>query len=735
MFASEQIDARRPAILTLADVDSVATETSMPFDLRAICLILPMLLVACNNSPAPQPNILFIVLDDVGIDQLQGFNPSPAAVTPQTPSIDNIAANGVSFTNFYTMPECSPSRVSFFTGRYPFRTGVNAAILPDDLPSAQISPFEMAIPKVLATRGYTSALIGKYHLGGPDENPDGYLGPSVLGWDYYAGNIVGGPPPLDTTIGGQYDAEKFGGDPDRFSCGVPLGPTRGVCWREEPGQAPQLDANNGDGYTGKECLALGGIPALDAEGQFATTVEGATAGAAAREILAMDSFPDFSIPNGFYVWPRTEVNEGNLEQSLSREYMTVAETDASIDWIREQTGQGPWMLTVSYSANHVPFQPPPDDLLPNTSIEAPDCTGAIAQRDVANQMIEAMDHEIGRLLIGAGLAEETADGGIEYTPEGSDTMVVLIGDNGSFIPVVKPPYNPSRSKGTIYETGVRAPMIVAGYGVVQPGRSVGDLVSVVDLFQLFGEIAGIDVHSAVPPERALDSQPVLPYLRNADADAIRSTVFTEIGDGQKPTTVTIPPCVLSFSGSNICTDILFVSEQLCEFEGGTSFGPEGAPPSGLDGCCGVKDAALYDELTIVPISAWAIRNARYKLISNERAPCDGPAFEFYDLQASSRNPLGLDNPDGDLLQAPLDAGAQENHTELYETALALLATEVACPGDGNLDKRVDQLDADGIDDNFGEPSVFDFNNDGVTDDLDRDIVDQNAGIDCSTPAQ
>lgn len=707
---------------------------SAPFNFRAAIPLVSLLLAACHDSPAPQPNILFIVLDDVGIDQLQEFNPFPLAVTPQTPSIDNIAANGVSFTNFYTMPECSPSRVSMFTGRYPFRTGVNAAILPDDLPSAQISPYEMTIPKVLATRGYTSAMIGKYHMGGPELNPDGYLAPSVMGWDYYAGNIYGGPPPLDTTIGGQYDADKFGGDPDRFSCGVPLGPARGVCWRENPGQAPQLDSNNGDGYTGKECLALGGIPALDADGQFATTLEGAAAGAAARESLAMDPLPDFSIENGFYVWARTKVDQGNLEQSLSREYMTVAETDDSIEWIREQTG--PWMLTVSYSANHVPFQPPPDDLLSSPAIEAPNCTGEIPQRIVANQMIEAMDREIGRLLVGAGLAVTAADGSIEYTPEGSNTIVVLIGDNGSFIPAVKLPYYPSRSKGTIYETGVRAPMIVAGSGVVEPGRNVDHLVSIVDLFELFGETAGVDVHDAVPPERILDSQPVAPYLRNAGADAIRSTVFMEIGDGQKPSTLTIPPCVLTFSGSNICTDILFVSEELCQQEGGAPFGPEGAPPSGLDGCCGVKDAALFDDLTIVPISAWAIRNTRYKLISNEREPCDGPAFEFYDLQASSpENPLGLDNPDDDLLQGPMDADAQQNYTDLYETALALLATEVACPGDGNLDKRVDQLDADGVDAHFGEPSVFDFNNDGITDDLDRAIVDQNAGSDCLPPAQ
>src|SRR5215510_1658522 len=124
-----------------------------------------------ESAPSPPPNILFIILDDLGEDQLGIFNPLDDTV-PQTPNIDAIAAAGVKFTNVTTMPECSPSRTTFFTGRYPFRTGVNAAILDEDLAGAQISPYEMATPRVLKTAGYTSALIGKYHLGGPDNNPD-----------------------------------------------------------------------------------------------------------------------------------------------------------------------------------------------------------------------------------------------------------------------------------------------------------------------------------------------------------------------------------------------------------------------------------------------------------------------------------------------------------------------------------------------------------------------------------
>src|SRR5437764_169381 len=124
------------------------------------------------------PNILFIIMDDVGIDQLLAFNPLARVATP---NIDTVIAHGVRFTRDWTMPECSPSRACFFTGRYPLRTGVEAAILSYALPSSQVSPYEITTPQILAHAGYNSALIGKFHLGGPDNNPAGFRTPSGLG--------------------------------------------------------------------------------------------------------------------------------------------------------------------------------------------------------------------------------------------------------------------------------------------------------------------------------------------------------------------------------------------------------------------------------------------------------------------------------------------------------------------------------------------------------------------------
>jgi len=139
-----------------------------------------------------------------------------------------------------------------------------------------------------------------------------------------------------------------------------------------------------------------------------------------------------------------------------------------------------------------------------------DCLASEAnQRVLSNQMIEAMDAEIGRVLIATGIATVGRRGRLELDPERSDTMIVIMGDNGTYAPGVKAPFNPLRAKATVYQTGVWTPLIVAGPLVRAPGRQVDAMVNIADVFQLFGEIAGIDVHRVVPRSRPLDSVSML----------------------------------------------------------------------------------------------------------------------------------------------------------------------------------------------------------------------------------
>src|SRR5690554_3047637 len=159
-----------------------------------------------SNDPPPSdqpPNILFVIMDDVGIDQMEsfGYGGLDVAGPPAVPSIDALADNGIRFRNTWAMPECSPSRSTFMTGLYPMRTNVLQAIGPDDLANSHVSPFVMTVPKVLAAAGYESGMFGKYHMGGPENNPAGIAAPAALGWEYFYG-WGGLPAAIDPTAGG-----------------------------------------------------------------------------------------------------------------------------------------------------------------------------------------------------------------------------------------------------------------------------------------------------------------------------------------------------------------------------------------------------------------------------------------------------------------------------------------------------------------------------------------------------
>jgi arylsulfatase A-like enzyme len=698
---------------------------------------------AGNGPPQGRPNILFIILDDVGIDQFAIFNPL-AEDAVHAPTLEAIAAAGVKFNNFHVMPECSPSRVAFFTGRYPLRTGVNAAILELDQPNAQLSVFEKTTPMVLRKANYRSAIIGKYHLGGPSNNPLGYEAPATMGWDFFDGTMIGAPPPMDYTLGGQYTE-----DTTTYGWGFPIGNALGVGWFQNPDGTVRCDDNGGAGYTGKEVVTLGGIPALNAAGTLAATC--AEAMASGRPVAFADGVSGY---NGYYSWPRT-VNDGRLViRDTTRGYATSVQTDAGIAWILEQAGapHRPWMCTVSYSAIHTPYQPPPDHLYPEgfvwpVGVPQDDPQNPDAIRVVSDLMIYAMDKEIGRLLVGTGIAQRGPGGELVFDPQASNTMIIIAGDNGTYLQSVKRPYNALRAKATPYQTGVLAPLVVAGPLVQGEGREVGHLVDCADLFNLFGEIAGVDVRREVPKAHVLDSRPMLGYLTDPSKESIREFSYAETGPGLKSGNDRAWPGVVEFQVGpvvvRVCIDTLISNQLIADIQGATWYGP--GTPLQLNSCCDVRDVVYNgdpNQLMILAARSWSLRNDRYKLIKYQRADCDATLgeYEFYDLRPTPHNPLnplGLDNGPSNLLEnGAIPAwwncntpgnGCERltNFNRLRDALDALFASELRIQGDGNLDKRVTGEDLAGVMRYWGEPSWFDFNNDGTTDQEDLDIVLRN----------
>jgi hypothetical protein len=80
-----------------------------------------------------------------------------------------------------------------------------------------------------------------------------------------------------------------------------------------------------------------------------------------------------------------------------------------------------------------------------------------------------------------------------------------------------------------------------------PDREVRDMVNVADLFELFGEIAGVDVRKVVPKSHVLDSASMLPYLTNPNQGSIRTTNFTQTGTNITANGVRPPPCVITLT--------------------------------------------------------------------------------------------------------------------------------------------------------------------------------------------
>jgi arylsulfatase A-like enzyme len=711
------------------------------------------------NSPLAQaatkstPNILFIIMDDVGIDHMKSFGyggQTPAAM----PNIDTLANNGIRFRNNWSMPACSPSRAVFFEGRFPMRSHVTGALGPSDLANSMVSPFDYTAPKILKGKNYTSGLFGKFHLGLQGNNPFGYSMVRSLGWDYNYGWLdeTGDPSSSDTTAGGVGGPSP--GNGKTYSCGfVPGsqfgGADTGACYQAD-GSCKDLKTTDPKNPPGRQCVVSGGI------------LNPGVSCVAAGTSMPANISAGFQNYNAHYVSPLDISDSTGKTQQLpptdkrARTFRGVAPIDGAIDWIKSRPVDKPWMATVSFATDHTPLQPPPNDLLPADSDDSSgyDCADSSNWPVLSNQMIEAMDKEIGRLLVSTGLASVKADGTLLYDPKASNTMIVVVGDNGTLGNVVKAPFDPTRAKGTSYQTGVWVPLSVSGPLVVKPDRDVNHMTNIADIFQLFGEIAGVNVHKTVPWH--IDSMALMPYLKNPGQASIRKWNYNEMGPNLQANGSVNGPCVMS--GGASCSQIP-VTKGVCQDNGGVWWGegaqdsdtPNEPGPVPLTYCCEVNQwlhteaDVPTDELPkINSLGSIGIRNQRYKVVHNTSKLYDDTtnscydyvSNELYEVDESKVKPK-IDYANKDLLvngYEALTANQKRNYNALEKKLSALNKTVVQCDGDGNLDMVVNQKDLDEWEKfskiNGGASSWYDFNLDGLTNELDREIIVENFGNHC-----
>ena len=141
-----------------------------------------------RGAPPSQPNVVVILADDLGYGDLSCYG----AAKIQTPNLDRLAQQGVRFTNAYTPSSvCSPTRYGLMTGRYCWRTSLQRQVLNVHAP-LHIEPARLTLSSLFKKHGYTSAAIGKWHLGygnrpTVDWNQPLRPGPLELGFDYHFG--------------------------------------------------------------------------------------------------------------------------------------------------------------------------------------------------------------------------------------------------------------------------------------------------------------------------------------------------------------------------------------------------------------------------------------------------------------------------------------------------------------------------------------------------------------------
>ena len=136
-----------------------------------------------KKDPERMPNIVILYADDLGFGDLSCYG----ATEISTPGIDRIADEGLRFTNAYaSSATCTPSRYALLTGEYPWRN-TRASVLPGNAPLI-IDPDRPNLPRMLRMAGYTTGVVGKWHLGLGGENLDWnreiHPGPNDLGFDY-----------------------------------------------------------------------------------------------------------------------------------------------------------------------------------------------------------------------------------------------------------------------------------------------------------------------------------------------------------------------------------------------------------------------------------------------------------------------------------------------------------------------------------------------------------------------
>jgi len=152
-------------------------------------LFFASLILCLSAREAPRPNIILIMSDDMGFSDLGCYGSEI-----RTPALDDLAAHGLRFTQFYNTARCCPTRASLLTGLYPQEAAVGHMMRDSGLPGfrGDLSRNAVTIAEVMKSAGYSTYMVGKWHVTRfmrPDGPKDNW--PLQRGFDRFYGTITG----------------------------------------------------------------------------------------------------------------------------------------------------------------------------------------------------------------------------------------------------------------------------------------------------------------------------------------------------------------------------------------------------------------------------------------------------------------------------------------------------------------------------------------------------------------
>jgi arylsulfatase A-like enzyme len=149
---------------------TLAASRSMKMPLGLFVALTLNLALPLRMATAEKPNVVYILADDLGYGDVQCLNPRRGRIA--TPHLDRLASQGMSFTDAHSGSSvCTPTRYGLLTGRYAWRTRLQRGVLDGGNDPSLIEEDRLTVQGLLQEHGYTTACIGKWHLGFQSDIP------------------------------------------------------------------------------------------------------------------------------------------------------------------------------------------------------------------------------------------------------------------------------------------------------------------------------------------------------------------------------------------------------------------------------------------------------------------------------------------------------------------------------------------------------------------------------------